>query len=225
MDGTLIILKKKPTYTGVTNKHLPYLSIKVQMKKVAVENGVPSNLVEDLDRMAHIWNAVRKYGEENFPDGVDELMRKINDPFMVEERTEHDLSILLPDTIDGLKELKAEGYEMGLVTTASRESYSRLSTSDEFKCFGSFFGKSITRNDVNYIKPNPEPLNLMKSLCGRDDVVYVGDSDHDALSANAAGCKFVLINTREYDEETINSLNADGVIKRLSELPSLLEKI
>lgn len=65
----------------------------------------------------------------------------------------------------------------------------------------------------------------MKALCGRDNVVYVGDSDHDALAAKAAGARFVLINTRDYDEETINSFSTDGVIDNLSQLPELLNNL
>ena len=144
---------------------------------------------------------------------------------MVEERSEHDISELIPDTISGLQILKDEGYEMGLVTTASRESYDRLSKSDEYDRFGSYFPRSLTRDDVNYIKPHPEPLDKMKALYGREDVVYIGDSDHDGLSAQASGCRFVLINTREYDEETIKSFSPDGIISKLTELPALLKRL
>ena len=201
MDGTLIDLKKKPEYTGLENKHVPFLSLKAQMKKIACENGVPSDVVDGLDRMALIWNAVRRYAESNGFDNVDLLMKKINEPFMDHEREDHNISFLMPDTIPGLQSLKDQGYEMSLVTTASRWSYDRISTSDEYGCFGGFFKRSITRDDVGYIKPDSEPLNKMKQLCGREDVVYIGDSDHDGFSAKAAGCKFVLINTRDYDEE------------------------
>ena len=226
MDGTLILLKHKPTYHGPVTHHTPYMSIKAQMKQIAIENGVPSNLVMNKTRMAHIWNTVRRYSEKrNSPEEVDELMRLINEPFMIEERSEHEISVLLPDTIFGLQSLKNEGYEMGLVTTASRESYDRLSTNHKFKKFGSFFPQSITRDEVKYIKPDPEPLIRMMDLAQRKDVVYIGDSDHDGLAANAAGCKFILINTREYDEETIKSFTPDGVIKKLTELPELLKKI
>ena len=114
---------------------------------------------------------------------------------------------------------------MGLVTTTSRESYDRLSASDEFSRFGEFFPHSITRDDCGYIKPDPEPLNRMMALYGREDIVYVGDSDHDALAAKAAGALFVLINTREYDDATVNLFSPDGVIENLSQLPELLHKL
>lgn len=225
MDGTLIDLKKKPKYTGLENKHVPYLSLKDQMKKVAEEHGIPTEVYVDLDRMATIWNAIRKYSEDHFPELTNELMKKINEPFMAHEKDDHNISFLMLGTIPGLQSLKDLGYEMSLVTTASRWSYDRISTSDEYGCFGEFFPHSITRDDVGYIKPDPEPLNKMKQIYGREKVVYVGDSDHDCYSAKAAGCKFVLINTRNYDEETINALNPDGIIDDMTQLPKLLSTL
>lgn len=225
MDGTLIDLERKPKYTGLENKHVPYLSLKDQMKKIAEANGVPTEVYGDLDRMATIWNAVRGYAEEHFPDRADDLMKMINEPFMSHEKDDHNRSFLMSDTIASLQSLRDSGYEMSLVTTASRWSYDRISTSDEYGKFGTFFKYSITRDDVGYIKPNPEPLQMMLGYCKRDSAVYIGDSDHDGMAAKAAGCKFILINTRPYDEETVASLNPDGVIETLSELPGLLERL
>lgn len=227
MDGTLIILKHRPKYRGKITHHTPYMTIKVRMKEIAVKQGVPAEEIKDVNRMAHIWNRVRSYLEEDgrSQEDIQFVMDEINIPFMVEERSEHKLSVLLPGTLAGLYALKSMGYEMGLVTTASRKSYDRLSTSDDYGKFGEFFPLSITRDDCDYIKPDPEPINRMKTLCGRDDVVYIGDSDHDALAAKAAGARFVLINTRDYDEETINSFSTYGVIKNLTQLPDLLDNL
>ena len=227
MDGTLIILRHRPKYRGVITHHTPFMAIKAQMKEIAVSHGVPPEAIMGMNRMAQIWNRTRGYLEKDgrSPEEIQAIIDEINVPFMVQERSEHDISELLPDTLAGLQALKSEGYEMGLVTTASRESYDRLSTSDEFGRFGEFFPWSITRDDCGYIKPDPEPINRMKALCGREDIVYVGDSDHDALAAKSAGVRFVLINTREYDETTINSFSTDGVIENLSQLPELLPNL
>ena len=224
MDGTLIDLEKKPKYTGLENKHKSFLSLKAQMKKIAAENGVPAEVVEDLDRMALIWNAVRKFGEDNGL-AVSELMERINEPFMEHERDDHHISYLMQDTIPGLTSLKELGYEMNLVTTASRWSYDRISTSDDYGRFGSFFKNSITRDDVRYIKPDPQPLRKMMDLCSREEAVYIGDSDHDGYAASAVGCKFVLINTREYNKETLDLLKPDAVIEKLTQLPAVLEDL
>jgi len=227
MDGTLIILKHRPKYRGTITHHTPFMAIKAEMREIAIRHGVPSEEINGMNRMAHIWNRTRSYleGEGQSPDEVLAVIDEINEPFMVQERSEHDLSELLPDTISGLQTLTSMGYEMGLVTTASRESYDRLSTSDDYGRFGAFFQRSITRDETGYIKPDPEPLNRMKTLCGRDDIIYIGDADHDAQAAEAAGARFVLINTRDYDEETISSFSTDGVIENLSQLPGLLSRL
>ena len=227
MDGTLIILKHRPKYRGTITHHTPYMSIKVRMKDTAVNHGVPPEEIKDMNRMAHIWNRTRRFLEEDGRnhEEIQTIIDEINIPFMIEERSEHKLSVLLPDTLAGLYTLKSMGYEMGLVTTASRWSYERISNSDDFGRFGEFFPLSITRDDCGYIKPDPEPINMAKALTERDDIVYIGDSDHDALAAKAAGVGFVLINTRDYDEETINSFSTDGVITNLSQLPELLSNL
>ena len=224
MDGTLIIQKKKPEYQGTSTHYGPYLSIKRQMKDIVVGHGVPESLVEPLDRMAHIWNTTRRYFEENqySESEIESVMAEINVPFMAEERADHAVSVLLPGTIEGLEVLRGLGYEMGLVTTASRESYDRISSQEEYGCFGEYFKHSVTRDDVKYIKPEPEPIHRILNHYNHSDFVYIGDADHDAQASKAAGGKFVLINTREYESDVLNGLSPDAVINRLDELPDTL---
>ncbi len=224
MDGTLIIQEKKPEYQGTTTHYGPYLSIKHQMKEIVVKHGVPEPLVAPLNRMAHIWNTTRHYLEENHYSEaeINAVMTEINVPFMVEERADHEISVLLPGTVSGLEALSKLGYEMGLVTTASRESYDRISRDPIYGCFGAYFKHSITRDDCRYIKPDPEPIHRILRNHDQDDFIFIGDSDHDAQACQAAGGSFVLINTRDYDSETIDSLNPFLVIDRLDELPGKL---
>lgn len=225
MDGTLIIQGKKPEYKGTKTQYGPYLSIKRQMKEIVIHHGVPPELVMSLDRMAIIWNATRRYLEENdySEKEIIAVISDINEPFMVEEQEDHKISILLPDTIPGLQQLKDSGYEMGLVTTASRESYNRISRDSSYGCFGKYFKHSITRDDCRYIKPEPEPIHRILKMYNQDDFVYIGDSDHDAYACKAAGGRFTLINTRCYDEDTIRALSPFAVIERLSQLRKILE--
>ena len=224
MDGTLIIQKKKPEYQGTSTHYGPYLSIKCQMKNIVVGHGVPESMVEPLDRMAHIWNTTRRYLEESHysESEIESVMDEINVPFMAEERADHAVSVLLPGTIEGLEALRGLGYEMGLVTTASRESYDRISTQEEYGCFGEYFKHSVTRDDVKYIKPEPEPIYRILNLYNHSDFVYIGDADHDAQACQAAGGRFVLINTREYDPATIESFKSWIVISNLDQLPEKL---
>jgi phosphoglycolate phosphatase-like HAD superfamily hydrolase len=224
MDGTLIIQGEKPAYTGTLTQYGSYMSIKRQMKEIVVKHGVPAEHVMDLNRMAHIWNSTRHYLEDHgYSEAqIQSVIDEINVPFMVEERADHAVSVLLPSTIEGLISLKRLGYEMGLVTTASRESYDRISTQNEYGCFGKFFKHSITRDECKYIKPEPEPIYRILKHYSQTGFVYIGDADHDAQASRAAGGKFVLINTREYDAETVKELSPDTVISTLDELPEAL---
>ena len=227
MDGTLIIQGEKPTYTGTITQHSSYMSIKRKMKEIVVKHGVPAEHVLDLNRMAHIWNTTRHYLEDHgYPEAqIQTVIDEINVPFMEEERADHAVSVLLPGTIEGLGSLKRLGYEMGVVTTASRESYDRISTQEEYGCFGEYFKHSMTRDDCKYIKPEPEPIHRILKHYNQTDFVYIGDADHDAQASRAAGGKFVLINTREYDAETLKELTPDTVIDTLDELPEALSRL
>jgi phosphoglycolate phosphatase-like HAD superfamily hydrolase len=224
MDGTLIF-EGHPRHNGTEKHPLPEVPIKTQMKQIAISHGVPMHIVEPLNRMALIWNATRRYMEKNsYPEEkVRTVMHEINGPFLADERADHEYSILIPDTISCLRSLQEAGYEMGLVTTASRESYHRISCSSEYGCFGVYFAHSVTRDDVDYIKPDPEPINKILELYDNDRFVYIGDTDHDAMASKAANGVFVLINTRNYDTQVLKKLQPDAVINRLTELPDVLD--
>ncbi|MCW4050978.1 MAG: HAD family hydrolase [Candidatus Bathyarchaeota archaeon] len=223
MDGTLIKMTETPS------RHVPassgdYVSVKQRMREIAVNYGVPGNEMEGLDRMSHIWNAVRAYAEENDygKEKIRCLMEELNVPFMDEENSDHQVSVLIPGTIEALEELKEKGYRLGLVTTASRGSLDRISNSPDYGCFGRFFEYTVARDECCYVKPHPESLRKALAWFNTERFVYVGDSDHDALATEAAGGVFVLINTRGFDEAVTKRMNAVAVIHSLRELHKLL---
>jgi HAD superfamily hydrolase (TIGR01549 family) len=226
MDGTLII-PKKIAFNDKVSINTMGLQSRQQMKRVAVSYGVPKNEIDSINRMATVWNYTRRYAEAHSfnNENITSMMTEINELFSRQEELEHSVSFLLPSTIETLEALKRRHYLLGLVTTASRKGFERISQSVEFGCFGRYFTKSVTRDDCHYIKPDPEPINRILQHFGRGDFLYIGDSDHDAEAAKAAGGCFVLINTRPYDEDMIQKIQPDIVIDRLSELPDLVHRI
>ncbi len=226
MDGTLICVEEKPDYNRFSTSYTPYVSLRQKMKEIAVSKGIPEETYLNLNRMALIWNATRRYAEKQgyTEKQITDLMQGINIPFTEEEREEHEKSVLLPGVIETLKQL-VQDYQMGLVTTASRKAYETVSNDSKFGSFGKYFKHSITRDDCDYIKPDPEPIERILRRFRRSNFIYVGDSDHDAKAAKAAGGIFILINTREYDDETIRELKPHQVIEKLKELPDELKKL
>jgi HAD superfamily hydrolase (TIGR01549 family) len=226
MDGTLVTLNEVPDYHGVSTGYTPYVSLINEMKAIAASNGVPMEEYEGLNRMAHIWNRTREYAEtRGFTEPEKRaLMDAINEPFTRHEAVDHERSYLIPGTNEALDALLNASHDLGVVTTASRGAYERLSSSPEFGRFGRHFRHSITRDECCYIKPHPEPIDKALRLFDRSDFYYVGDSDHDAQATQAAGGLFILINTRRYDEKTIMSLNPHAVINNLGDLPDVLTR-
>jgi len=227
MDGTLITITDPPKHSPHAWHDASYGSVKQRMKELAASHGVPPLELADLERMAHIWNAARAYADHNgFPEeDTMALMSAINEPFMEEERADHGLSALIPGTEEALASLRKIGYELTLVTTASRWSVERILGSQEYGRLGRFFTHTVTRDDCLYVKPEPEPIERALWLHGVDGFVYIGDSDHDAEAAKAAGGAFILVNTRDYDEEHTRRLEPRAVITDISELLDALRSL
>lgn len=227
MDGTLIQVKG----SGVGLSHHvgrhAKTPVKEEMKRLAALHGVPSEALRGLDRMSHIWNACRVHAEGSgyTEEDTAALMAAINGPFMAEERADHALSVLLPGAVETLESLTETGYEMGLVTTASRASVERIGGSPEYRRLGRFFTHTVTRDDCLYVKPDPEPIDRALLLHGREDFVYIGDSDHDAEASKAAAGAFILVDTRGYDQDQLKHLEPDAVIAGLGELPGVLSRL
>jgi len=227
MDGTLIEMTDLSRHSPHVRHNPSYGSIKQRMKDIAAAHGIPHGEVAGLERMAHIWNAARAHADRSgLPEeATTALMRAINEPFMEEERADHALSVLLPGAEEAMNSLRDAGYDMSLVTTASRESVERILGSHEYGGLGRFFTHTVTRDDCLYVKPDPEPIHRALRLHGRDGFIYVGDSDHDAEAAKAAGGAFILVNTRGYTTEHIDRLEAAAVVTRLTELPETLRSL
>ncbi len=197
------------------------------MKRIALSYGVPKAEIDPLNRMAHIWNTARRYAESHGFDGevIDRMMSELDGAFKRQEALEHSNSFLPPGNIEALEDLFHASYLLGVVTTASRSSYERLSGSDEFGSFGRFFTHSVTRDECFYIKPDPEPIIRILNLFGRSDFLYVGDSDHDAEATRSAGGRFILVNTMRFKEDGIKLMKPERVITSLKELTKTISGI
>ncbi len=194
------------------------------MKNKAMEFGVSAEEYEGLDRMALIWNKTREvvsrigFDEER---GV-KVMNALNQLVAAHEEEEHEDSILLLGVKEILKELKTTGYQIGVVTNTSE--CELLKIFHRFG-FGRYIDLYITRDYVNYLKPNPELVEKILKEFRKKRFVYVGDADHDAQAAKSAGGYFIMMNTRGYDRETIESIGPDAVIDSLHQLPDILKRL
>lgn len=88
-----------------------------------------------------------------------------------------------PETQQVLERLSAHGYRMGVVSNCGSHAANTV-----IKRFSwvEFFEITLARNDVLYLKPSPEGLNLaLEKLCvPPEKTLFVGDSLNDILAAN-----------------------------------------
>ena len=93
--------------------------------------------------------------------------------------------------IELLKELQSLDYEIGIVTSKTREEFAH-----DFCPFGisHYFKTIICADDTQKHKPSAEPLLKYMELSKADNskVLYIGDSKYDSKCAENAGIDFAL---------------------------------
>ncbi len=120
-----------------------------------------------------------------------------------------DYITIYPDTTTILKQLKA--HKKAIITNTpmdcARQILRKFSIEEYFEVI-------VTSDDVVKAKPDPEIVIKACEFLGVDvhTVVLVGDTESDVKAGKAAGCIVVGLN-----------IPADVTIKRLSELPPLIQ--
>ncbi|MGC8936519.1 MAG: HAD family hydrolase, partial [Candidatus Methanomethylicaceae archaeon] len=122
-----------------------------------------------------------------------------------------------------LKALKERGLKLGVVTTRSRKDVSLILK--KFSLEG-FFDVVVTRDDVSYGKPSPEPvfLALRQLNVSALEAVIVGDMPTDIESGKRAGTKTVALLTGLFNESLLKAA-PDLTISSILEVPKALEAI
>ena len=128
------------------------------------------------------------------------------------------LGRLFPGTLEGLRELSAAGYKLGVVTNAlqhlAETVLARFGIAPHLQIVVG--GDRVVRH-----KPHPEPL---WQACNALDVaphetLMVGDSIKDVSAARAAGCEVVCV-PHGYDQgQPVTELGCD-VLAALTALPA-----
>lgn len=125
--------------------------------------------------------------------------------------------------VDGLAETlqRLDGYRFALVSNIGR-----LGLAGVLPKFGldQCFPITITRNDVQVLKPDPEGLlHVINSVgAAKDEVIHIGDSLADLHAARNAGVKVCIILGGENKPEVIMKEKPDYVIDKFSSLPDVL---
>jgi len=119
-----------------------------------------------------------------------------------------------------LEALRNRGVKMAIVTTRSRKELLHI-----LKMFSieSYFGATVSRDDVKNGKPSPDPLLFaLKQLGLRpDETAMVGDMPTDIEAGKHAGTKTVGLLNGIFKKELMAS-NPDASINSIVEVPAVL---
>ena len=127
---------------------------------------------------------------------------------------------LFPGVARALHVLKQDGLPLGLVTNKPR---APLIPTLEAAHLTDAFDIVLAGDDLPLRKPDPLPLVTAMERLGQKSAVYIGDSETDAKSAEAAQMPFVLF-TEGIRTSPVASLTHAAKFSDFNELPDILRQ-
>jgi phosphoglycolate phosphatase len=126
-----------------------------------------------------------------------------------------------PGAAELLRGLATGGAQVGMVSNVGRKTLSKALARFEF---ANYLSPVVSRDDVTYMKPRAEGILRVLSDWGAAarDVLFVGDSRADMLSARAAGLPVAIIRGGECDDTAFADAPPDYMISQLKELALLV---
>ena len=186
--------------------------------KAALEHhGATMPSTEELTPHLHHSSFVR---QAFLPDVSAEEFEKVY--YQTKDILSEDVT-LFEGTAEMLKNVRANGYAVGLVTAAKKSmlQFEQLGLQD------SVFDVIIGAEDLTEHKPHPQGILMAVKTLGVSlrETVYVGDMPTDYAAAVAAGVEFVGAAYGFFDEKTLRAEGAEHIIHTPRELPALLANI
>ena len=184
--------------------------------RLSAEFGFKSATKEELTQLSNLtsWQILRYSGISIFK--VPLLIRKLK----AELRSEIPNIQLFPGIKEVLQNLKNSGFQLGIITSNSRENVlaslenNGLQDTFTFIYSGSTFGKhKVIKRWLKKERVNPE------------EVVYVGDETRDIDAARKTGVKVIAVSWGFNSQEALAGQNPDFLIERPQELIEIMSNM
>jgi len=210
----------------IASFNLDYKTLRGEVRSYLLRVGVPASVLSVNESIFEMLKKTEIFVKNSgkSAEAMDEIR---NEALAIAEKYELEAAMstdLLPGAVETLKALKRMDLKIGLFTLNSDKAANYIL--QRFK-LGDFFGVTIPRNKVNYVKPNPEHLEMALKILGvaPEETVVVGDSNVDMESAKELKAIAVGLpaDTSTVDQLTIHGANY--IITSITDLPVLIEKI
>lgn len=117
--------------------------------------------------------------------------------------------------------LQKDGYKIGIVTTKVRQTVEMGLKLSRLK---PFFDVVVTIDDVQKVKPDPEPIQKALQLLGANpsETLMVGDNHHDILAGQNAGTQTAGVAWSVKGREYLESYKPTYILEKMSDLLTIL---
>jgi HAD superfamily hydrolase (TIGR01509 family) len=214
LDGTLVSF------------NIDYRTVRAEVRSFLIGTGVPAAILACDESIFEMLKKTEIF-MKNFNRPEEEFEEIRRQALAIAEKYElnaAERTKLLPGVIETLKNVKKMNLKIGLCTINSEKSTSHI-----LKRFGmtEFFDAVITRNDVRYVKPNPEHLEAALKALGAvaEETIVIGDGGIDMKCAAELKTIAVGLPTGVSSTEHLISQGANYIITSIADLPTLIAKI
>jgi HAD superfamily hydrolase (TIGR01549 family) len=184
--------------------HQHVLEFRRRTREKLLALGIPSEVLEGLERSTLLRNKASEYVERHFTQEAASRFRREMERFLCRyEMDSAKKSRLFPETVLALEILKESGVKMGLVTNTSRKA---VDVAFRVHCLKSYFDVVVTRESVARLKPDPEGILLAVKELGASRFFMVGDLMFDILAAKRANGLAIVV-MREPETSDFQSLS------------------
>lgn len=183
--------------------------------------GFPIRTTEEIRNF--VGNGLKNLMKRSLPDGTPEETVSAVLAQMKAHYAQHPYDATVPyDGIpDLLKELKASGYPMAIVSNKADRMIQVLHQ----RFFAPYICVAIGELEGVPRKPDPALVKLALERLGVDgsNACYIGDSEVDILTAKNAGLPCLTVGWGFRDAEALRAAGAENVISSPAELRALIE--
>ena len=206
--------------------NLDYKAVRGDVRSYLLRMGVPASLLNVNESIFEMLNKTEIFMKNSSKsnEGMDEIRREalaIAEEYELEAARD---TSLLPGATETLKTLKRIGMKIGLFTLNGDKAARYIL--QKYK-LGEFFGVTVPRNKVNYVKPNPEHLEVALKVLGvlPEETLVVGDGKVDMESARELKAIAVGLPTGNSTIEQLSNHGANYIITSITDLPILIDKL
>lgn len=205
--------------------NLDYGVVRAEVLQFLVDRGLPLSIFSSEKSIFGILNKAEVYMRNNGKREQFSDVRKA--VFSIAGKHElaaaHETSIL-PGVFELLKNLRRMNLKLAIFTINGEKSTEYILSKLQLK---HFFDVIVTREAVSRVKPDGAHLAAVLDALDveADEVIVVGDSVSDVLSAKTLNVASVGLVTERTSEKRLSSAGALHIIKSIVELPLVISKV